>query len=254
MKKDIKALSRMVGSDYSVYLRDGEICVRRKGGVSGTAFKTSPNLIRTRQNNREFGHAASQGAQLRKMVQAMLRPTLDTKVSNRMTKAVLSVIKESASRPGNRTFWEGLATEAGKTKLTGFDFNSKAPLGSRLFSQYEVDVEEGSVRIPQLDISMDMNLASEATHVRFRLGVMDEIPGTWDFDVYQRPEIVRKEVVEQLVALDQGKTDIVLQTNLKFQEGHRYLILSVCSLKECGGKFEEVKGYQYSSTSLVGVV
>ena len=104
--------------------------VKEKSEVSGTRIATDPAFARTRENASEFGRAGKAGKLLRTAIRILLQNGKDNRVTSRLTKEMMRVIKADAtSTRGLRNVVDGEAE-----LLQGFEFNSNATLGSTLYS------------------------------------------------------------------------------------------------------------------------
>jgi hypothetical protein len=143
--------------------------VRTKGGVSKKRIMTDPAYARTRENISEFALNAKSGKLIRDATGVILNRAKDPKLSSRMLQ-LMSTIKnfDTVSARGQRNVALGIATDAGKQLLKGFDFNIKAPLASVLQASYTVDTDTGTIEIADFIPKEQLNAPSNSTHVSFR--------------------------------------------------------------------------------------
>ncbi len=148
--------------------QDGHL-VREKGGVDGDRIANDPAFIRTRENGREFGNAGTSGKVLRDAVRIMMMTASDGRVTSRLTKLMMDILKEdSVSARGDRNVGVGISTPEGLALLKGFNFNIKAILGSILFKPYALDALTGAIDIIGLVPINDIVAPVGATHVSLR--------------------------------------------------------------------------------------
>ncbi len=92
--------------------------------MTGARIQTDPAYERTRENNKEFATAGKAGKLLRDSVRSLVMKAKDGKLSNRLLKEMMKVIKADATNPrGQRTVHDGAPG-----LLEGFDFNQNSPL------------------------------------------------------------------------------------------------------------------------------
>lgn len=70
--------------------QDGHLA-REKGGVDGDRIKNDAAFVRTRENDAEFGSAASAGKALRDALRPMLQNASDNRVVSRLTKVMTDI-------------------------------------------------------------------------------------------------------------------------------------------------------------------
>jgi hypothetical protein len=110
---------------------DGHLA-REKGGVDASRIANDPAFVRTRENGSEFGRAGKGGKLLRNALRILLQNASDKRVTSRLTKDLLAIIKTDAvNERGLRTL-----TDGDLNLLLGFEFNLNGKLGSTLFATY----------------------------------------------------------------------------------------------------------------------
>jgi hypothetical protein len=147
---------------------DGHI-VKTKSSVSGKRVANDPSFQRTRENNSEFGNAASGGKLLRQAVKNLLINAKDRHVTARATQ-VMALVKnlDATSTRGNRNVAAGVATLNGKKQLKNFDFNVNAPLGTVLKCPYKVNTTTGVITLVGLLPTRDIAIPTGATDVTIK--------------------------------------------------------------------------------------
>lgn len=110
---------------------------REKGGVDGKRIATDPAFQRTRENGQEFGRAGKGSKLIRSAIRLLLRNAKDKRVSSRLTKNLLSIIKTDATNErGERTIHEG-----NMELLNFFEFNGRAELSTALAAGYSTQID-----------------------------------------------------------------------------------------------------------------
>ncbi len=163
----VKGLIKILGTldDLTFYkTQDGHL-VKTKGGVSKARIATDPNFLRTRENNFEFGSAASAGKLLRSAVRSLMMVASDNRVTSRVTK-LMTLIKEydTTSARGARNVGVAISATAAKAEMIGFNFNIGAILSAILVKPYAVNTTTGVITIANLTPLNDIAYPAGATH------------------------------------------------------------------------------------------
>lgn len=126
---------------------------RKKTTLDGNRIATDAVFVRTRENNSEFGKAGKASKIMRTAIRNLLQNSRDGKITSRLTKEMMKVIKADAtSTRGMRNVVDGEAE-----LLEGFDFNSNASLGNTLFVPYTSTINRVT---GALSIALDAFVAS----------------------------------------------------------------------------------------------
>lgn len=155
--------------DLSFYkTKDGDL-VRRKGGVDGDTIANSPNFQRTRENNSEFGRAASGGKLVRVAFNAILQSINNSRLVSELTQKMMEVVKaDSNSVRGQRNVIDGEID-----LLLGFNFNSRVKLSNVLYFaiQSALDRATGKLtyQLPAFNPQIDVIPPAGATHLRLTM-------------------------------------------------------------------------------------
>lgn len=234
--------------DLTFYKKDGQNFVRRKGGVSKERIETDPNYVRTRENNSEFSIATGAGKTLRLALGSLVFKAKDSKLSSRMMKT-MSVIKkyDTVSARGKRQVYNGLGTPDGKMALTGFDFNTNAPLNSVLFSAFDLDTATGVVLITDLIPLEQIRYPEGATHVSFQSAVLGI-----DFET-EVSELALSNVVNLPINLTPSSITLT-PTSVPATTGVTLFLLSISFFQEVNGQQYSLKNEEYNVLQVVEVV
>lgn len=115
---------------------DGYIA-KEKTSLDGKRIATDPAFQRTRENGAEFSRAGKAGKLLRNAVHGLLQNAKDNRVTSRLTRQMMKIVKADATNPrGLRNVLDG-ETEM----LQGFEFNVNAKLGSTLYVPYTTAID-----------------------------------------------------------------------------------------------------------------
>jgi hypothetical protein len=149
--------------------QDGYIA-KEKTTISGSRIASDKAFQRTRENNAEFGRAGKAGKVLRTAIRTLLQNAKDRRVTSRLTKEMMKVIKADASSTrGQRNVVDGEAE-----LLQGFDFNINAVLSTTLYAKYNTAIDRVTglleVVIPSFIPVNDLVIPDGATHYKIVCG------------------------------------------------------------------------------------
>ena len=243
-QKGIIKLKGAMG-DISFFKRDGKYFARSKGGVDGGRIKNDPAFERTRENGTEFGRAGKAGKLLRNALRGVTLNSKDSKMSSRLTKALLKVIQaDTENVRGERTVAGGDVS-----LLPGFEFNEGAKLGNTIFMPYatEVDRVAGTLKvtIPAFVPSDTIAYPSGATHAVFNLGGAEI-----DFTAEEFTSNVQKSAQVALTAVEQA--EIVLTSNVtENTDKILFMAFGVEFCQEVNGEKYPLKNGAYNALALI---
>ncbi len=124
-QKSIVTLEGTLGT-INFYTRKGKPVARRAGGgFTSKAVKTSPTMVRVRENSSEFGLVSKAKKTVRLGLHPFLKDYTDVNLHSRMMQ-LFQTIKalDPVSERGQRRFEHGLGTEAGKHLFLNFAFTT----------------------------------------------------------------------------------------------------------------------------------
>jgi hypothetical protein len=122
-QKGIIKLKGKIG-DLSFYKTKDGYLAREKGGVDKARIQNDPAFQRTMENGAEFGRAGKAGRLLRTSVRPLLLKAADSRITSRMTKEMVKVVKSDTSNArGERT-----VTAGNIMLLKGIEFNDSGNL------------------------------------------------------------------------------------------------------------------------------
>lgn len=164
-QKGVIKLNGTVG-DLTFYKSKDGYMVKQKSAVSADRILNDPAFARTRENNTEFGHAGKAGKVLRKAIRQVLLNAKDNRVTSRLTKEMMKVLKADAtSTRGQCNVIDG-ETEM----LEGFEFNINAKLGTTLHASYTSTIDRAigdlTVNIPAFIPAEKISAPQGATHFK----------------------------------------------------------------------------------------
>ncbi len=145
--------------------KDGHLA-REKGGVSKERIANDPAFQRTRENGKEFGRAGKASRLLRTAFRALLLNTADSRVTSRLTAALMKVVKsDTTNGRGDRNVIDGT-----QSMLLGFEFNNQGKLGATMYAPYTatIDRETGElvVSIPAFVPENMVAAPAGTTHIK----------------------------------------------------------------------------------------
>jgi len=140
--------------------------VKEKTSLSGSRIASDPAFQRTRENNAEFGRAGKAAKVLRTAIRTLLQNAKDHRVSSRLTKEMMKVIKADAtSTRGLRNVVDGEAE-----MLEGFNFNINAILSTTLYAKYTATINRVTglldINIPSFVPVNELVVPAGATHYK----------------------------------------------------------------------------------------
>jgi len=171
-----KSLFKVRGSidDVSFYKTEDGYGIRSKSSLDKARLKSDPAFERTRENNNEFGNAATSGKILRRAIIDLVSNAKDNKLASRVTQ-VMSEVKnfDLISPRGQRNVAVGILTPDGKIPLIGFNFNRRSSLSEVMQSDYSLDTATGEIVISNFIPTQKLIIPEGATHVEFTAGFLN---------------------------------------------------------------------------------
>ncbi|KAA1242908.1 hypothetical protein [Aquimarina sp. RZ0] len=159
--------------DISFYKSTDGHLARAKGGVDGKRIASDPAFQRTRENGSEFGRAGKGGKLLRNAIRVLLQNAKDKRVTSRLTRDLLAIIKTDAeSGRGLRNVQGG-----DLSLLNTFEFNLNGKLATTLFADYQATLDRatGDLGVTMDPFSPTQRIAapSGATHFKVSMGAAE---------------------------------------------------------------------------------
>lgn len=125
----VKGIIPIVGTigGINFYYRKGELIARKAGGgFNGKAIKTSPRMVRVREQNSEFANCSAVNKVFKQALVTMLSGYKDGTLHSRLMSLFLKIkTLDGVNKRGKRTVAAGMTTAFGKKLLTDFDFTPK---------------------------------------------------------------------------------------------------------------------------------
>ncbi len=244
-----KGIIKLKGSigDVSFYKTKDGYLAREKGGVDKDRIKNDPAFQRTRENGAEFGRAGAAGRMLRTALRPLLLRTSDSRVTARLTKEMVKVVKADITNTrGERNVLDGELE-----LLQGFEFNNGGRLGATLYAPYDASINRVSGEavidiagfVPQNTIAAPQG----ATHMKFvSAGAeIDFEADTFNLVTSESPEIEIGPQTEAVINLTNALT--AASTSPLF------LAFGVEFYQEVNGNFYPLKNGAFNALSLVSV-
>ncbi len=155
-------------SDINFYrTAKGGYMAREKTSVSGERILTDPQFIRVRENMSEFSKAAKGGKLFRTAIKELLRDAIDPSVSNRLTAAIMKVLKTDPNEErGLRTVDKG-----DSSLLLGFELNNAATLPLIFYAPFTtaIDRETGVCNVTLADFNPAEMLLPPQSATQFKV-------------------------------------------------------------------------------------
>lgn len=245
-QKGIIKLEGTIG-DVSFYKSKDGYLAREKGGVDGDRIKNDPAFQRTRENGSEFGRAGKAGKLIRNALRIILQNGSDAKVTSRLTKAILQVIKTDPVNPRG----ERQLTAGDVQLLAGFDFNINSKLASTLYAPFDLVTDRAlgdfTLEVPDLVPNARVAAPSGATHFKFVFGVakIDFAQEIFTFEQDESAEIL----------LDQNPTGaLTLNVNVgAIDAEYVFSVLGIVFLQEVNGIMYPLKNGGFNPLTLIGI-
>lgn len=164
-QRGIIKIEGTIGDLTFMKTQDGYL-VKEKSQISGSRIASDPAFQRTRENNAEFGRAGKAAKLFRTAIRTLLQNAKDHRVTSRLTKEMMRVIKADAtSTRGLRNVVDGEAE-----LLQGFEFNINAVASSTLFAQYTAAISRVTglldINIPSFIPANDLVVPDGTTHFK----------------------------------------------------------------------------------------
>lgn len=245
-QKGVIKLEGAVG-DLSFYKKKGKYYARSKGGISADRMKNDPAFARTRENQQEFGRAGSAGKLLRTSLREVIMHAKDSGMSGRLTQSMMKIIQtDSENVRGLRT-----VTKGDILLLSGFEFNTNAPLDHTLQMDYIVVTDRVSgtvtVTIPAFVPASMIVSPAGATHALIEAGASEV-----DFEAqFFRSNTARSDYFP----LDnEEQAEIVLPLTLTANtDKMMFTVLAIEFFQEVNGKMYLLNNGAYNALSLIKV-
>ena len=233
--------------DISFYkTKDGHLA-RTKGGVDGKRIANDPAFQRTRENGSEFGRAAKGSKLLRTALRLLLQNASDSRVSNRLTKDVLAVVKTDATNDrGLRVVSQG-----DMALLDKFEFNIGGKLSSLLFAPYDPSIDRTSgaivMSLPDFIPVNSIVAPNGTTHFKIIVGgaEVDFDTDSFVYDSDASAILPWNAATVAALVLTAGLT--ANSTNPIFQ------VIGVEFYQEVNGQMYSLKNGAYNALAIVGI-
>jgi hypothetical protein len=236
----------MGGVSFYKTAEDGYLA-RSKGGVDAERIKNDPNFARTRENGAEFGRAGAAAKLLRQAFRALLVNGPDSRMSSRLTKEMVRVVKADAtSLRGQRNVLDG-ETEL----LEGFEFNANGKLGQTFYAPFVPVIDRAGgtlgVSVPAF-VSANMIAApGGTTHFRF-------VSAGAEID-FETGEYLVNQADSAEIAISPQQTPVQALECLITPASTRplFLVFGIEFLQNVNGQMYPLKNGAYNALSIVAV-
>jgi hypothetical protein len=245
-QKGIMKLEGTIGDITFYKTQDGYIA-KENVTVSAARIASDPAFQRTRENMSEFGRAGKASKLIRNAFRTLLKDAKDSKVTGRLTGAMMKVIKADAvSARGLRNVMDG-ETEL----LTGFEFNNNAKLGTTLFAPFTgvINRVSGTLTINMPGFVPSDKIGAPAGSTHFKIVSMGA-----EID-FEQEVFVAAEQNSAILPIDTATTaDLSLQNTVTANSIHPlFLLLGIQFFQFVNGVYYPLKDGGFNSLSLVNV-
>lgn len=244
-----KGIIKLQGSigDVSFYKSQDGYFAREKGGVDGDRIKNDPAFQRTRENGSEFGRAGKAGRTLRTALRLMLQNGSDRRVSARLTRELVKVVKsDNTNIRGERKVREG-----NLDLLKGFDFNINGKLRATVYAKYGVilDRAAGTAAIDMEDFAPNKTISypSGATHMKIHAGLAEIDFDSEDFRISQDESAILP-INDEVVAGLSLEPAVTVDSTYDI-----FMVLGIEFLQEVNGEMYPLKNGAYNPLSLIHI-
>lgn len=169
-QKGVVFLEGTIGG-INFYYRKGVPTARMAGGgFNRKAIKTSPTMVRVREQNSEFAGCSKVNKVFKNAIQPFLTGYKDGSLHSRLMRLFLSIRDcDVISERGKREVWQGMSTSQGKRLLNDFVFTPKRSF--LIPCHYEFDWNLLQFRVKGFKIS-NLQFPEGADYMELRLGVI----------------------------------------------------------------------------------
>ncbi|MGM9476227.1 hypothetical protein ACS5PU_07345 [Pedobacter sp. GSP4] len=189
--------------DLTFYKTKDGYQAREKGGVTASRIANDPKYQRTRENGAEFGRATRAGKLFRTAFKTLTSQLADKRVSQRLMKEMLSVIRaDSVNDRGLRQ-----VLDAETELLNGFEFNINGTISSTIHIPYTSNIDRAAgtagIAFPAFSAKDLISSPAGATHFKFSAAaaVIDFETEVFELNVNESDLIEVKEVAAGAINL-----------------------------------------------------
>ncbi len=239
-------LEGTLGDTTFVKTQDGYLA-KEKTTMSAARMASDPAFDRTRENNAEFSRAGKAGKLLRTAIRSLLQNAKDRRVTSRLLKEMMKVIKADAtSDRGKRNVVDGEAE-----LLQGFDFNINAILSTTLYARYNPSINRVTglldVSIPAFIPANELVVPEGATHYNI-VSAGAEI----DFENETYTEATSQTGIQPINAT--GTAAVTLSNQVTAASTHPlFLLLGIQFFQQVNGKNYPLKNGAFNALNLVAI-
>lgn len=245
-QKGIIKLKGTIG-DISFYKTKDGFLARSKGGIDKGRILNDPAFQRTRENGAEFGRAGAAGSLLRTAFRPLLLRTSDGRVTSRLTREMIKVVKADATNVrGERNVLDGELE-----LLQGFEFNINGRLGATVHVPFTPSIDRATgaavVDIPDFIPQDALTSPQGATHFKFVCA-----GAAVDFE-HNNFSLVTSGTTEMVIG---PQTEAAMSLNNALPAGSTsplFLVFGIEFYQEVNGNFYPLKSGAYNALSLVSV-
>lgn len=231
----------------SFYKSSDGYLAREKGGVDASRIANDPAFQRTRENGSEFGRAGNGGKLLRLALRNLMQNASDKRVTSRLTKELLAVVKTDAvNERGFRTIQDG-----DLSLMDGFEFNINGKLASLLFVDYASVIDRvAGTAVANFPAFVPVNdIVAPAGTTHFRLSV-----GGAEVDFLNEVHVFASEQTAILPWDNANVTALNLTANLTANSALPIvMVVGVEFYQQVNGQMYSLKNGSYNALGIVGI-
>jgi hypothetical protein len=226
--------------------KDGHL-VREKNSVDANRIANDPAFSRTRENGKEFGAACKASKLLRDAIKTILQQCKDSRVTSRLSKEMLKVIKADITNlRGERNVIDGELE-----LLQGFDFNLNAKLGATFFGRYipEINRVTGDISFTVASFVPSQMVSAPAGATHFKI-----VSAAAEIN-FANKEYFNEQASTLPLPLNEIPTGIITQVhNLNANSTNPLLLLAgIQFMQEVNGTMYPLKNGAYNALNLIKV-
>lgn len=233
-------------SGITMYYMEGQHVARSAQSITTSKYKTGKNYAMFRASGKAMGHSAKMSSSFRRPLGIYTKGIAENRMYCRMNALMRKLVDcDFATFPGERTAAQGMATAAGRSLWSGFEFNRHLSLGQVLRYPYALDTLQGTLTMTNFIPAESLHGPAAATHAGLML-----LDYGFNFGTKKHGLGVGAETI---VALDRVPREVALQADVQ-AVGTRFILLRILFYQEFNGELYALLGHDCGVVSVLAVV